>query len=244
MVKIFPAFGNPTPLRLKVHPDYTLDYITQRLVDFLKIDADEEVILVHQGKKLNLKGEKNLRVQNIDNLTLCIGVKRTNRRVYLRKKLAESKVLQIKEEVLKKCFTHAQKYVDKEVGGLLIGEVAEDKLQITNSVAIAEGDSVSVDLDPVKIANKAEELRNGKNYVVGWYHSHLRNGTSMSMRDILTQLAYQKLYPKTVALIIDRAKKEVEFFRIEADQLISLMKILLSKPMHGVAICLRKYPLT
>jgi uncharacterized membrane protein len=65
----------------------------------------------------------------------------------------------------------------------------------------------------VEIAKIAERLRGQETYVVGWYHSHLKS-QPLSNIDMRLQRAYQRLYSKAVAMVLDSSRDTVRFHRV------------------------------
>ena len=116
-----------------------------------------------------------------------------------------------------------------EMGGFLIGRRDNGVLHVTDSVFVKQrGDRVGVELLPEEQARVAEKLQQegGREYIVGWYHSHPGLGVFMSGTDIETQTAYQQLFPEAVAFVIDPAdyarsqdarRLNFKFFRVNAE---------------------------
>ncbi len=110
---------------------------------------------------------------------------------------------------LAKIINHSVTNSKIEVAGLLLGKEEGDLVEIWDAVTGAQvGSSGFVMLNEEVMARVAEYLHTYKIplYIVGWYHSHPSLGVFLSPIDIRTQLSYQKLYPKAVALVIDPAK--------------------------------------
>lgn len=110
---------------------------------------------------------------------------------------------------LNKIIQHSSQDLQMEVVGLLIGRYSLGLLKIADVAGGAQvGTRVSVVLMPEVQANIAEELigRDRSDYIVGWYHSHPNLGIFMSGTDVRTQLCYQHLFSRAVALVIDPAQ--------------------------------------
>jgi proteasome lid subunit RPN8/RPN11 len=181
-----------------------------------KVSIHDEFVLICNGRKFgSIDDEKILKDAGIINGdSLFIGV-------YTPPLPSESSSFSLTEnvefenEVLEKCFEHARKHPYVEVAGVLIGkEMDGGKMLVVNSVPIAEGTLTSVILDPIKIADVADKLRGDENYIVGWYHSHIKSGPFMSGIDARLQSGYQKLYSNAVALILNPLKRTAEFYRV------------------------------
>ncbi len=48
-----------------------------------------------------------------------------------------------------------------------------------------------------------KDIKKRNFFICGWYHSHPSYGLFMSMEDFGTQIRYQKLWNKSIALVID-----------------------------------------
>jgi proteasome lid subunit RPN8/RPN11 len=110
---------------------------------------------------------------------------------------------------LAKVINHSITNPKIEVAGLLLGMEEDDTIEIWDSVTGEQmGSSGFVVLSEEVMARVAEYLQAYKIplYIVGWYHSHPSLGLFLSPIDIRTQLTYQTLYPKAVALVIDPAR--------------------------------------
>ena len=98
-----------------------------------------------------------------------------------------------------------------EVMGWLSGNVRRDKsnvfevMNITKAWPITHGDTVSVKIgDYGKTLNKIiMKLSEQNETILGWYHSHPSFGLFMSQTDFETQISYQRLYDKAIAIVFD-----------------------------------------
>lgn len=110
---------------------------------------------------------------------------------------------------LGKIIYHAASSPSVEVAGLIIGrERKGGVIEVWDAVTGPQvGTAGSVQLDEVFMARVADALHSANLglYIVGWYHSHPGLSIFMSATDVRTQLAYQAIYPKSVALVIDPA---------------------------------------
>lgn len=110
---------------------------------------------------------------------------------------------------LGKIIYHASTSPNVEVAGLLLGKDARGVVEVWDAVTgPQEGHAGYVKLNEEVMALVAEKLMMlGLDiYIVGWYHSHPGYGLFLSAIDVRTQLAYQALYSKSIALVIDPSK--------------------------------------
>ena len=110
---------------------------------------------------------------------------------------------------LGKIVNHAASSPETEVAGLLIGREAGSWLEVWDAATGPQfGTAGYVKLDEEFMARVAEALHEARIglYIVGWYHSHPGLSVFMSPVDVRTQMAYQSLYPKAIALVIDPSK--------------------------------------
>ncbi|MFX0093450.1 MAG: Mov34/MPN/PAD-1 family protein [Candidatus Hodarchaeota archaeon] len=102
----------------------------------------------------------------------------------------------------------------KEVVGFLIGIITNSSIFITDVVMSTEGSLVYVvEEDYSKLP--WDRIEQGE-YLVGWVHSHPGHGLFLSGIDIQSQINYQKLHQKAVALVIDPTKITSSFSGIKA----------------------------
>ena len=111
--------------------------------------------------------------------------------------------------------TYSNRLRDKnhwlEVMGWLSGEIKKDSsaifeiVHIKHAWPISHGDAVSVKIDNYdKTLQKIMlKLSTNNETILGWYHSHPSFGLFMSQTDFETQLSYQRLYDKAIALVFD-----------------------------------------
>jgi len=107
----------------------------------------------------------------------------------------------------------------KEVIGFLIGYLHESSIEIIDVVfpeQTANRTYVEVE-EEVSLVNaliKAE--KQGTNEIcLGWYHSHPGFRCFLSATDIETQIHWQKVNPRNIALVYDPVHSEIKAFRIE-----------------------------
>lgn len=107
---------------------------------------------------------------------------------------------------LGKILHHAILNIEQEVAGLLVGKTVSDLVEIWDAVTGPQkGSAGFVKLEEEVMALVAEVLSESFSdlYIVGWYHSHPGLNVFMSPIDIETQKAYQAMFPKALALVID-----------------------------------------
>lgn len=115
---------------------------------------------------------------------------------------------------------------EREVGGYLIGVVDNGKVKIietTYAVKNSTPTHVSIDEMAQYQIIKEIEKRNGKETIIGFWHTHPGMGLFLSGTDIATQKIYQALLPEAVAMVCDgntfaktREQKDfkAQFFRV------------------------------
>jgi proteasome lid subunit RPN8/RPN11 len=120
----------------------------------------------------------------------------------------------ISVKAILKISSHALKYANEnipkeewvEVIGLLAGRINEknQKLYIEDAYPMGHGNAVFAEIKEYKNFVKAfKDIKRNGLFICGWYHSHPSYGAFMSAEDLGTQARYQKLWDKSVALVID-----------------------------------------
>ncbi|MCS7117643.1 MAG: Mov34/MPN/PAD-1 family protein [Thaumarchaeota archaeon] len=115
-------------------------------------------------------------------------------------------MIRVSGEALTKVLRHALSHPRREVAGLLIGREKREELLVTDAVTgHQKGSAGHVTLDDSLMATLSELLEGQRSqlYVVGWYHTHPGMGVFLSAVDYATQLNYQRLYDRAVALVVD-----------------------------------------
>jgi 26S proteasome regulatory subunit N11 len=107
----------------------------------------------------------------------------------------------------------------KEVIGFLIGYFHETSIEIKDVVfpeQTANRTYVEVE-EEVSLVNTLIKAENqGTNEIcLGWYHSHPGFRCFLSATDIETQIHWQKVNPRNIALVYDPVHSEIKAFRIE-----------------------------
>jgi 26S proteasome regulatory subunit N11 len=152
--------------------------------------------------------------------------------------------VRISGTALAKVIRHTISSPRREVAGLLIGRERGEELLVTDAVTGHQTGSLGhVALDELVMARLTELLHSSGAglYIVGWYHSHPGIGVFMSAIDYATQLNYQRLYPKSVALVIDPVEiikskvltpGSMKFFRVEENGAVVELKAVIDGPVR------------
>lgn len=127
---------------------------------------------------------------------------------------------------LLKMLKHGRAGVPLEVMGLMLGSfVDEYTTKVVDVFAMPQaGTGVSVEaVDPVFQTNMMQMLKQTERMedVVGWYHSHPGLGCWLSSTDINTQMSFEQLHPRNVAVVIDSVQSVKGLVVLEAFKLIS-----------------------
>jgi len=107
---------------------------------------------------------------------------------------------------LGKILYHSISNINQEVAGLMVGKAVSDVVEVWDAVTgIQQSTPAYVKLEESVMALVAEVLMENLPdlYIVGWYHSHPGLNVFMSPIDVETQKAYQAMFPKAIALVID-----------------------------------------
>lgn len=152
------------------------------------------------------------------------------------------------EAYFKICYhslSYAHKGRDKdnwlEVMGFISGNIVEDKskavdiIHITKAWPVTHGDAVSVKIDDYgrTLDKILEQLSKNNSSILGWYHSHPSFGLFMSQTDFETQLSYQRLFNKAVALVFDHTVWSSINSGIEAYRLLPDFATFEKIPIHA-----------
>ncbi|MHA1503600.1 MAG: Mov34/MPN/PAD-1 family protein [Candidatus Heimdallarchaeota archaeon] len=118
---------------------------------------------------------------------------------------------------------------EREVGGYLVGTIEDKKVIITEvTFSVDKSTPTHVSLDVMAQMRIVEEIekRDGKETILGWWHTHPSYGLFMSGTDIATQQIYQSLLPEAVAMVNDgnafalsqkQKDYKAKFFRVTDD---------------------------
>jgi len=112
----------------------------------------------------------------------------------------------IPDEVWVLTRAHAGEQLENEIGGFLIGYLAEDGLDVTHAVPAREavGSAAQLTFPPeawTAVLATIEERNQGER-LVGWYHSHPGHGVFLSAYD---QFIHTQFFPEEgqIAIVID-----------------------------------------
>jgi proteasome lid subunit RPN8/RPN11 len=129
------------------------------------------------------------------------------------KEVVIQKEIYISVKAILKIASHALKYANSkipkedwvEVIGLLAGKIDNNStLHIEDYYPMGHGTAVYAEIKDYKNYVRAfKDIKRQKFFICGWAHSHPSYGLFMSNEDIGTQARYQKLWDKSVALVID-----------------------------------------
>jgi proteasome lid subunit RPN8/RPN11 len=126
----------------------------------------------------------------------------------------EGETLSISITAFLKIASHSFKYANSniprekwvEVIGILAGKLDTNgfPLHIADAYPMGHGTAIYAEIKDYKNYVRAyKDLKKKNLFVAGWYHSHPTYGLFMSMEDFGTQMRYQKLWDKSIALVID-----------------------------------------
>jgi len=132
-------------------------------------------------------------------------------------KLEADKSVSISVKAILKIASHSLKYANTkipknqwvEVIGLLAGKQYDygPEVHIEDAYPMGHGTTIYAEIKDYKNYVKAfKDIKKNKLFICGWYHSHPSYGLFMSTEDLGTQARYQKLWDKSVALVIDPYK--------------------------------------
>ena len=128
--------------------------------------------------------------------------------------LKEEEKTQISAKAILKIATHSKKYANKnidrskwvEVIALLAGRLDNngETLIIEDAYPMGHGNAIHAEIKDYNNYIRAyTDLQKKGLFICGWYHSHPSYGLFLSSEDMGTQARYQKLWKKSVALVID-----------------------------------------
>ncbi|MFO7796923.1 MAG: Mov34/MPN/PAD-1 family protein [Promethearchaeati archaeon] len=116
----------------------------------------------------------------------------------------------------------------REVYGILIGSIDDNKEIIKDAVPMVVGDRAGVqyeskqyvDMAQIDASTHERAIRDKKNdFIIGWWHTHPGFGFFFSPIDCLTQLGYQIPNSRAIGLVFDHTKKKEKNLGIAAIQL-------------------------
>jgi 26S proteasome regulatory subunit N11 len=112
---------------------------------------------------------------------------------------------------------------DKEAIGFLIGYFHENSLEIKDIIIpdqTASKISVKVEEEVSLVNALIKSNKKGMNEIcVGWFHSHPPGyGCFLSATDIETQMYWQRVNPRNIALVYDPVHSEIKAFRTKKEK--------------------------
>jgi len=196
------------------------DVIKQKIKEKIKKELLDEI-----SEELQLEEE-----ELTEEITSMLSNKASPKPIIKHSKVPTAKIeqkktveTQIKQEIQKETYisvkailkiaSHALKYANPkiprvdwvEVIGLLGGKLDKNGiLHIEDAYPMGHGTAVYAEIKDYKNYVRAfKDIKRQKLFTCGWYHSHPTFGCFMSREDMGTQVRYQKLWDKSVALVID-----------------------------------------
>ncbi len=179
--------------------------ILEKIIGELKLEKNEltneiSSLLIN---KLTSSATENTNEQPAQNIPL--------------EKLEADKSVSISVKAILKIASHSLKYANTkipknqwvEVIGLLAGKQYDygPEVHIEDAYPMGHGTAIYAEIKDYKNYVKAfKDIKKNKLFICGWYHSHPSYGLFMSTEDFGTQARYQKLWDKSVALVIDPYK--------------------------------------
>lgn len=122
----------------------------------------------------------------------------------------------IKPKAYLKLSKHALSYANRaipqkewvEIIGLLTGFIKNEDTPVEQLIVrdywpVTEGDAVKVEIIDQQIFTEIVENMKGKQFIIGWAHSHPSYTPFLSDDDIRTHLRYQTFWDRSIALVID-----------------------------------------
>jgi 26S proteasome regulatory subunit N11 len=124
----------------------------------------------------------------------------------------DKETINISVTTILKIASHSFKYANSkipknqwvEVIGLLAGKLDDSGfiVHIEDAYPMGHGSAVSAEIKDYKNYVRAfNDIKKSNLFICGWYHSHPSYGLFMSTDDFDTQIRYQKLWPKSLALV-------------------------------------------
>lgn len=112
----------------------------------------------------------------------------------------------------------ASQNAQNEIIGLLLGQLDDDTIVISDSVTGEfQAREHGATLPTETLAKIADDIVSGrtKGSIVGWYHSHTEGGLFLSDTDIETQKNLQQFSSLVTAMVVDAKTGEAGYFRVD-----------------------------
>jgi len=187
--------------------------LKKEIKENLKSEIINEIVSELKAEESLLKKELvDLLSQKISSVELEKEI--TQPKQGIQKKIKEDVECLISVKAFLKISSHALKYANDdipredwvEVIGLLAGKINNktQTLYIEDAYPMGHGSAVYAEIKEYKNFVRAfKDIKKKNLFICGWYHSHPSYGAFMSSEDLGTQARYQKLWDKSVALVID-----------------------------------------
>ncbi|MHA1377172.1 MAG: hypothetical protein ACTSRG_02205 [Candidatus Helarchaeota archaeon] len=183
-----------------------MNHLKKRIKEELKKELLEEIYK-------ELKIEENEKLLDTSSSKVTIIETPQEKPAPIQKVKTEEQLL-ITVTAILKISSHSFKYANSniprddwvEVIGLLAGKLDDDgtTLNIEDAYPMGHGSAIYAEIKDYKNYVRAfNDIKKKNLFICGWYHSHPSYGLFMSTEDIGTQSRYQKLWNKSVALVID-----------------------------------------
>ena len=133
----------------------------------------------------------------------------------------------VEEPAFEKARGHFRREAGKnlEAMGLLVGEVFENGFVLITDYVTAENEASAVSVrfreNAFSELTRLLSEKGSEGFVVGWAHSHPGYGCFMSSTDAGTQRSFFN-NEHNVALVIDPAKDEARFFRLNNGECVEI----------------------
>ncbi|MBU7019075.1 MAG: Mov34/MPN/PAD-1 family protein [Theionarchaea archaeon] len=108
----------------------------------------------------------------------------------------------VTHQTLEQVFTDSVGANNVEVGGLLVGRIANGKIHIERAIHTSQGTFTRIPITSEDMARAAEKLGPDER-LVGWYHSHPGHTVFFSQDDIESHETFLRFNPYFIALVID-----------------------------------------
>ena len=154
-------------------------------------------------------------------------------------------------KALAKILDYDRLYPDRETAGILIGKVHDTYIEVTDMESGEQkGNAAHVQIDDqtmIDIVNKVTSLE-GDLSIIGWWHSHPNIGAHIfSSTDVNTQNAYQSLFERAIAFVIDQEKfkrtanftdLDTRFYRVDGSKSYAIPYELRGDPANEIRLFL------
>lgn len=172
-------------------------------------DELKKELLAEIYKELNLE-EKRSKEENVERPKKI----RTKQIMAQTEPVHSNETVIISIKPILKIASHALKYANRripqskwvEVIGLLAGKLDPSGtiLTVEDAFPIGHGDAIYAEIKDYKnYVRVFNAVKKRSLFICGWYHSHPTYGLFISQEDFGTQVRYQQMWDKSIALVID-----------------------------------------